>query len=597
MAEQNISYTERLAALRAEMARQKLDGFLVPRADEYQGENVPPGAERLRFLTGFTGSAGMACVLKDKAAVLTDGRYTLQLRMQADPALFECIDITKTAPGVWLAGQAVKGEVIGFDPWLHTPSQIEEIEKPLKEKGISLAAAERNPLDAIWKDRPAPPLKKAEIFPQAIAGKTGAEKRELIRADLKAQGADAAIITLPDSLAWLLNVRGGDIAYTPVVLSYGIVYADAPHMKWFVDARKISPELRVHLGNEVEICAPETIEGAVKDLSGKDVALDFRHAPLWFRTRLEAAGAKAINIKDPCIAPKAAKNESEIRSIREAHMQDGAAMVRFLYWLTQAQEELTELDIVAKLEAFRAANPFYRGPSFPTIAGFGPNGAIIHYRADEKSNLRLRAPGLLLLDSGGQYAGGTTDITRTLAIGTPSQEMRENYTRVLKGHASLSMAQFPAGTTGVEIDALARAPLRAAGLDYAHGTGHGVGCYLSVHEEAASISPRGKDVLVPGMLLSNEPGYYKEGEYGIRIENLVLVREDGVCADTGKNMLGFETMTMAPYDLSLIDDAMLSAEEKQWMNTYHEGVIAALAPYLPEAEARWLREQARPLAA
>ncbi len=584
------NYETRLNSLKAEIKKRGLDGFIVPRVSAYQGEFMPPEAERLAWLTGFTGSAGVAAVLAGKAAVFTDGRYTIQLAQQADKKIYALENSTKAPYARWIADNAAAGQVIGYDPWLHTPKQIDDMEKILSEKNIALRAVESNPVDAVWTDRPCAPAGQAELFPDDVAGSSSAQKREMIAKILREKKFFASVITMPDSLAWLLNVRGADVEYTPVVLSFGILYADTK-VKWFVDEGKIPAAARAHLGKDVEICAPDTMGAALDVLAGKGtVALDHTRSPLWFLQRLQAAGAVVKDFADPTLKPKAIKSAAEQESLREAHIRDGVALVNFLCWLDESATtgKLSELDVVAKLEEFRRADNSYRGPSFATISGWARNGAVVHYRADETSNLAIKPPGLLLLDSGGQYLYGTTDITRTIAIGAPTEDMRRHFTLVLKGHIAIARARFPDGTTGAQIDALARQPLWAEGIDYAHGTGHGVGCYLSVHEESASISPRGREAIIPGMLISNEPGFYKEGAYGIRIENLVLARETGLATDTGLKLLEFETVSLVPIDCALIVREMMSADEREWLNDYHARVVKTLSPRLPDKVRAWL---------
>lgn len=579
-------YTDRLTALRTALAGRGVDGFLIPRADEYLGENVPDGAQRLKWISGFTGSAGCAIVLADKAAVLSDGRYTIQLAQQVDPALFSTADSTQFSIGDWLVAHA-RGKKIGFDPRLHTAAEIRRLE----DKNITLVPLDANPVDAVWKDRPAPPCAPVTIFPETFAGISSREKIDGVVAALKEEGAQALILTLPDSIAWLLNIRGGDVARTPVALCHAIVQEDGT-VQLFIDQAKLGDAVRTHLGNRVHIAPPETLAAELKRraAAGQTLWVDEARAPYWFTLTLEQAGGKTITLKDPCIAPKARKTPAEQAAMKNAHVRDGIAMVRFLSALEEEAPggTLSEMSVEEKLIAARAQAAEYRDTSFDTIAGFGPNGAIVHYRASEETNLKITVPGLLLLDSGAQYEDGTTDITRTVAIGMPSADMVRHYTLVLKGHIAVSRAKFPRGTTGAQIDALARAPLWQEGLDYAHGTGHGVGCYLSVHEEAASISTRGKDALEVGMILSNEPGYYREGHYGIRIENLVLVTEAGQCADTGKTLLAFETITLCPYDVRLIDGSLLDAGEKEWLRAYNARVVAALSGHLAAPQKAWL---------
>lgn len=557
-------YKDRLSSLRSVMEKEGVDGFIIPRADEYQGEYVPECADRMRWISGFTGSAGVAVVLKDVAAVLSDGRYTIQLRQQLAPELFEAGDSTKVSAAEWIKSRAPDA-VIGFDPRLHTPREV----KLFADKGVTLKPV-ANLVDAVWDGRPAAPCTKVEVFPLEYAGLSVPEKLDRVAAALKEKNCQAAIVALPDSIAWLLNIRSSDIPHIPVALSYAIVFDDGT-LDWFIDDGRIGGDVKAQFGNHVRILAPLALEKSLQGLQGKKTLVDERRTSVWFTNILKGADVDVLDAKDPCIALKACKNLAEIKAMQNAHERDGAAVTNFLAWLDGegANGGFTEIDIEKKLEAFRRVSPLYRDSSFDTISGFGGNGAIVHYRATEATNKKLEQGNLLLLDSGAQYADGTTDITRTMAIGTPTEEMCRHFTMVLKGHIGLATAKFPAGTTGAQVDVFARKPLWAAGMDYAHGTGHGVGVYLSVHEESASISPRGVDALEEGMILSNEPGYYREGEYGIRIENLILVKKDGVCADTGKDMLSFETLTFAPIDPALVDFGLLTDTEKAWLKSYH----------------------------
>lgn len=580
---------EKLSGLRGQLKKQGLAGFIVPRISEYQGEFVAAYAERLAWLTGFTGSAGSALVLADKAAIITDGRYTIQLAQQADKSLYEFLNNPQTSSAKWLAENAGEGDVIGYDPWLLTVKQATEFAKTLGEKGIKFEPVNSNPVDDVWKGKPSFPKEKAEIFPIEFAGTDSATKRKSICKTLQEKNLSACVITLPDSLMWLLNVRGNDVEHTPVVLSFGILHTTGK-MEWFVHPEKITPDVKKYLGADVEIVTPDKLESRLKALDG-NVGLDFTRAPIWFK---QALGDKAVDLKDPCVDPKAIKNSAEQKSLRAAHVRDGVALVNFLYWLEDNKSLLTELDVVARLEEFRKKDDSYRGPSFSTISGWAANGAIVHYRADEKTNAKITPPGLLLLDSGGQYIDGTTDITRTIAIGKPTEEMKEHFTLVLKGHIAVGSAKFAEGTNGMQIDALARAALLSAGLDYSHGTGHGVGCYLSVHEESASISTRGTEALKPGMFLSNEPGYYKEGAYGIRTESLVLVVEAGE-GENGQKILGFETFSLVPIDRSLIKKEMLAESELNWLNAYHASVLKIIGPRLDKPVRAWLERQAAAL--
>jgi Xaa-Pro aminopeptidase len=586
----------RLSALRAELAARRLDGFLVPRADEHQGEYVPKRAERLAWLTGFTGSAGQAVVLSEKAAIFVDGRYTLQVRNQTDTSLFETLDSVNDGAANWIEANLPKGAKLGYDPWLHTQSGVERLKISVDRAGGQLVACRSNPLDAVWADQPEPPRARAVPHPIELAGETSAAKRAALAEDLKKRGADATILTMPDSICWLLNIRGADVPHTPFVLAFAILNADAS-VELFMDAKKSSPELLAHLGNEVHVRAPADFEPALDALQGKTVSADSVWAAAAIFQRLEAAGAKVLRSPDPCQLPKACKNEVELAGTRRAHIRDGQALTRFLAWFAREAPKgtLTEIDTVEKLESFRAATGALKDVSFDSISGAGPHGAIVHYRVTRKTNRRIESGQLFLIDSGAQFVDGTTDVTRTVAVGQPTNEMRDRFTRVLKGHIQLALARFPEGTTGAQLDAFARRPLWDAGLDYGHGTGHGVGSYLSVHEGPQSISSRGVgQALKPGMICSNEPGYYKTGEYGIRIENLVVVRAPAVIAGGEKGMLGFETITMAPIDLDLVEPSMLTREERDWLNAYHAQVRAAVAPAMTDDDNRaWLAQATR----
>lgn len=586
MPENPTQYQERLEKIRQDLKKQGLSGFILPRTDEFQGEFLADYAERLAWLSGFTGSAGAAVILQDKAVVLSDGRYTIQMQNQVDRGLYMTDDSTKVSVGKWLAQHAVAGDKIGYDVWLFTPKQLQSIREALEDSSITLVAMDRNPIDALWNDQPAKPKQLVTIFPDDIAGCSSLEKRTQIAAQIKDQDCSACLLTLSDSICWLLNVRGGDVGYSPLVLSYGLLYADGT-FDWFVDEDKISQEVMDVLGADIRLYSFAQMKARIAALSGC-IWTDRSSAPIWFEQVFKRAGIEMLDLDDPCIAPKSIKSITEQEAVRAAHIQDGVAIVKFLHWLSVSDNHtgMSEISAEEQLEAFRRENPDYLEPSFPTIAGFAGNGAIVHYRATPQSNADIGGNGILLVDSGGQYQWGTTDITRTVAINAPTQEQIGNYTRVLQGHIALASASFPKGTIGKEIDALARKPLKEAGLDYAHGTGHGVGCYLCVHEDAANISPRGEKVLEAGMLISNEPGYYKEGEYGIRIENLVLVR-DGEEAD----MLQFETVTYAPYARDLIDLSMLREAELSWLKNYSQDVYRKLSPYLSEDVLAWLEHE------
>lgn len=586
----------RLALLRAELARRGLYGFIIPRADEHQGEYVPLRAQRLAWLTGFTGSAGFAIVLADRAAVFVDGRYTLQVRAEVDGALYEYRHLTEQPASDWIASHLPAGQALGYDPFLHIPGEVERFAAAAAKAGGQLVAIEGNPVDAVWRHQPPPPL--APVMPHELrfAGKAAEEKRHELAEALAANGIDAAVVTAPDSIAWLLNIRGGDVERTPLPLSFAILGSDAS-VALFIDRRKLVPGLGNHLGNAVAVQPPDAFGEALDRLgaAGKRVQVDPASAAAWVFERLRAAGAAIHRAADPCQLPKSRKNATELAGTREAHRRDGAALTRFLAWLAREAPsgQLGELAASDRLEAFRRAGEYFRDLSFPTISGAGSNGAIVHYRASPKSEQKLVPGSLYLVDSGAQYLDGTTDVTRTVAIGTPSDEMRDRFTRVLKGHIALATCRFPAGTTGSQLDSLARHALWQAGLDYDHGTGHGVGSYLGVHEGPQRISKLpNSQPLLPGMIVSNEPGYYKTGAYGIRIENLVVVRS---CELPGaeREMLSFETLTLAPIDRNLVVPGLLSAAEIEWLNDYHAQVRSVLTPLLDPATAQWLAEATR----
>ena len=584
----------RLDALRAELAKQGLDGFVVPHADEFQNEYLPASAERLAWLTGFTGSAGMAVVLRDRAAVFSDGRYTLQIRDEVSGDLWDIRHIVDQPPGDWIAEHLPESGRVGYDAWLHTESGLETLRKAVEKRHGTLVAVERNPLDAVWADRPRPPAAKVSIHDENFAGESSAAKRRRIGAALAVKGADTAVLTAPDSIAWLLNLRGGDVDHTPLPLSFAILYADG-RAEWFVDPAKTGPELAAHLGTEVTIRGQDEFEPALWALGNNRVLADPNGSAALVLQRLEKAGAKIVRETDPCQLPKACKNPVEIAGTRAAHRRDGAALSRFLAWLSvdAPKGSVTEIAAAEKLRGFRFEGENITDLSFRTISGSGPNGALPHYTVTKKSDRKLRAGELYLVDSGGQYRDGTTDVTRTVAIGQPSPEMRDRFTRVLKGHIALAAVRFPEGTTGSQLDILARHALWQGGFDYDHGTGHGVGSYLSVHEGPQRISKVPNTVaLKPGMIVSNEPGYYKTGAYGIRIENLVCVVEAPI-PGAEKKMLGFETLTLAPIDLNLVLPDSLTAPEKKWLNDYHARVREALLPVVDRTTAAWLKDATR----
>ena len=586
----------RLRALRLALAARGLDGFLVPRADEHLGENVPANAERLAWLTGFTGSAGLAIVLPETAAVFSDGRYTLQLQNQTDGELWQRQHMIEIKPELWLKRHAA-GLRIGYDPWLISADALKRF------TGVQMVPVSPNPIDEIWTDRPAPPAAPAVPHDSVFAGELAAEKRGRLGTVLTEAGEDAALLTDPASLAWLLNLRGGDVEFTPVALGYALLFADGA-ATLFMNPAKLSPETRAHLGNQVRIEDPAALPAALTELSGKTVRYHPASMPVWFKTTMEAAGAKLSEAPDPVALPRACKNAAEQEGMRAAHVRDGVAMVRFLAWLTEAAPAGAETEISAAAALFnaRARGEYFRGESFPAISGAGEDGAIIHYRVTPESNRPIKPDEVYLIDSGGQYLDGTTDITRTVWTG-PSPvpaEIKAHVTRVLAGHSALATVIFPEGVAGPHLDTLARQALWQAGLDYDHGTGHGVGAYLSVHEGPAGISRAAAPVpLATGMILSNEPGFYLPGHYGIRLENLLLVRPAEFPAAERK-FLRFETLTLAPFDRALIEPTLLAPAALQWLNDYHARVFTTLSPLLSAAEdaavLSWLKTATEPLA-
>ncbi len=588
---------DRLSALRGELARRGVQGFLVPRADEHQGEYVPPNAERLAWLTGFTGSAGLAAVLPDCAAIFVDGRYTLQAKNEVEATLYEQRHITETPATDWIAKNLRPDQILGYDPRLHTVPEIERYGAAAAKAGGKLQPLETNPLDAVWKNRPAPPT--APVVPHEVrfAGRSSEDKRREIAARLAEDKVDAAALTAPDSIAWLLNIRGGDVPYTPLPLSFAILRADAS-VELFIEAKKLAPGTAAFLGNSVTVLPPDAFGPALEKLAGKRVQADSGSASAWVFDRLKAGGAHIHRAADPCVLAKACKNEVELDGTRAAHRRDGAALTRFLAWLAANAPKggLREIAVSDRLEELRRMGDHFRGLSFPTISGAGSNGAIVHYRAAPSTEKTLAPGSFYLVDSGAQYLDGTTDVTRTVAIGEPSAEMRDRFTRVLKGHIALATCRFPKGTTGSQLDALARHALWQAGLDYDHGTGHGVGSYLSVHEGPQRISKvASTQPLLPGMIVSDEPGYYRAGAYGIRIENLVAVV--GVESEAAERPLyGFETLTLAPIDRNAIEPALMSDEEINWLDAYHARVRDELTPLVDPATATWLATATEPLA-
>ncbi len=586
----------RLGALRAAMSEAGVDAFLIPRSDAHQGENVAARDERLAWLTGFTGSAGLSIATRDKAAIFVDGRYRLQVRDQVDLNHFEPLRQPEDKPEDWLKSVLPGGGRIGFDPWLHTASQIEGMEQALGPHRITLARVE-NLIDRIWDDQPPAPAEPIVPHPETLAGRSAGDKRAEIASALTARNLAALVLTLPDSIAWLFNIRGSDIARTPVPLGFAILASDGT-ATLFVAPGQDDEALRAHLGPDVRLAPREAFPEGLDRLSGR-VSLDKARAPVSVSDRLGASGRVEIVWEtDPCILPKACKTPAEVAGARSAHRRDGLAMARFLRWLEGAAPEgaLTEIDVVARLEAFRAESGALRDISFDTICGAGSNGAIVHYRVTEESNRPILPGTLLLVDSGGQYVDGTTDITRTLAIGDPPADAVRAFTLVLKGLVALSRQRWPSGLAGRDLDPLARAALWQAGLDYDHGTGHGVGSYLGVHEGPQNISRRGLEPILPGMVVSIEPGYYREGAFGIRIENLVVARAAEIPPGGDREMLGFETLTLAPIDRRLIDVSLLNVTEQAWLDDYHGRVFSELAGDLDAETRGWLETACAPLA-
>jgi len=597
---QRNAAAERIKELRRLMAAAKLAAFLVPRADEHQGEYVPPSSERLKWLTGFSGSAGLAIIGKRRAVLFVDGRYTVQAAAEVDSSVMEVSKVPRGRVAEWLNDNLGRGQTIGYDPRLHTVAEIERLTAVLSKKDIKLKPVSRNLVDRVWgRARPAAPTNPVTVQPQKLAGRSAQDKIGDIQKRLKADGHDAVVLTLSDSIAWTFNIRGSDIAHTPVALAFAIVpQSGKPEL--FIAPEKLHTAARTHIEAFAKVSAPQALADRLSALrkSKKKVRLDPFTGAFWFAQKL--GGAKRISRgPDPTLALKAVKNAAEIRGSRAAHVRDGVAVTRFLAWLDKEAPsgKIDEITAVRQLETFRRATNQLREISFDTISGSGPNGAIVHYRVSEATNRKLRAGELYLVDSGAQYLDGTTDITRTVAIGKPSNEMRERFTLVLKGHIAIATARFPEGARGIDLDPFARRALWQHGFDYDHGTGHGVGSYLSVHEGPQSISRAGMAVIEPGMICSNEPGYYKEGAYGIRIENLVLVTPLQDIAGGDRPMMGFETLTLAPIDRALIDVTLLSDEETAWVDEYHARVMQTIGPDVDAATRTWLGEATAPLKA
>ncbi len=588
---------QRLSRLRECLRAQGVDGFWLPRTDVHGSEYLPASEERVAWLTGFTGSAAVVVILGDRAAIFTDGRYTLQVRREVDAGLFEIAHLVERPPWCWLADRLEPGMRIGYDPFLVTRGERRQFLRACRRRGAELVPLRENPVDRIWEDRPAPPCRPAFAHPLTFAGRTSAEKRRRVGEQMAARGAEWLLITAADAVCWLLNVRGGDIPFNPLVLSFVLLHRSG-RCRWFVDRRKLSPELS--LDEDVSVEPYEAFRSAVAAVAKEKAAIlaDPALVRAGFLDLVTSAGGEVIDEADPVMRAKAVKNPVEIAGARRAHQRDGQALVRFLAWLEEVPLDgsVDEWAVVQRLETERRRFPEYRGASFDTIAGWGPNGAIVHYRVTPESSRPLVADSLLLVDSGGHYVDGTTDVTRTVALGQPTAEMRRRFTEVLKGHIALARARFPTDTTGTQLDTLARLPLWQQGHDYDHGTGHGVGSYLCVHEGPVRIAKRSGTVpLEAGMILSNEPGYYREGAYGIRIENLVLVQPAPTPSGGERPLLGFETLTLAPIDRRLIEPLELDAEERAWIDSYHARVRQSLVEDLDPARREWLCRACAPL--
>ena len=588
---------ENLPKLRAELSKLGLDGFYVPHEDEYQNEYLPDANERLAWVSGFSGSFGSALVLKTDAVIFIDGRYTIQAAEQTDHDLFQRVDVPDPGPFGWLSQQNLNGQVIGFDPALMTPNDVATFAGAAEKAGASIQAVERNPVDLAWADRPPQPLALVNTHELDFSGLSSQDKRRQVAAIVRETGADAVVITAPASIAWLFNIRGGDVACSPLPLARAILQDDGS-ATLFMAPEKETPGLREFLGNEVSLVPIDALESELETLKGATISLDPGLASDWFFQKLDQAGANIVRAQDPVLLPKACKNATELAGTAAAHRRDGAAVTRFLHWLdTEAQSgSYTEIDAALKLLDFRAVDTSMKDMSFETISGAGPNGALPHYRVSSASNRSLERGTLYLVDCGGQYPDGTTDITRTVPIGAPSEDMKRHYTLVLKGHIAMDRVRFPEGTTGTHLDTLARHALWQAGLDYDHGTGHGVGVFLGVHEGPQRIAKAWNATpLMPGMIVSNEPGFYKEGAYGIRIENLQYVTPPEAIEGGDREMLGFECLTFAPLARNLIVADLLSQEERDWVDDYHQRVLAEIGDLVDGEVADWLKAACAPL--
>jgi len=580
----------RVAALRADLKKRGLDGFLVPRADRQQNEYVPPGEERLAWLTGFTGSAGSAVILLNRAALFVDGRYTVQAAEQTDPAVFEIVHLADTSPDKWLEANLGAGAKLGYDSWLHTSEGAEKLANACVAAGATLVAVDGNPIDALWRNRPAPPSGPVVLHDLRFAGESSADKFKRIRTELTKLRADVLLVSDPQNIAWTFNIRGNDVAHTPIPLAFALLPKEG-RPTLYIEAGRLGNNVLQAVEDVADVRAPDALTRDLSNLKGNTVRLDQASAAHAITRLITDAGGNAARGPDPITPMKAVKNKTEIAGSRAAHKRDGAAMARFLAWFDKEapRGRLTEIDAVEALESFRRDTGALKDVSFPTISGSGPNGAIVHYRVTRKSNRRISKNELFLIDSGAQYQDGTTDITRTVVAGKPTPEMRDRFTRVLKGHIGIATAVFPENTSGAQIDPLARVALWEAGLDFDHGTGHGVGSYLSVHEGPARISKLGTVALRRGMILSNEPGYYKTAAYGIRIENLVLVIAEPEPKGAERPLNTFETLTLAPIDRRLIDVKMLTPKERAWLNSYHKRVRDVIGPLVDAPTREWLK--------
>ncbi len=587
---------ERLRRLRAELSARRWDGMVLPLTDEHRNEYIPACAQRLAWLTGFTGSAGVLIVLAERAAVFVDGRYTVQAEAQLDPQLFERCHLVEEPPAKWLGEQLSPGRRIGYDPALHVKAEVERYRAACAKAGAELIALDDNPVDRVWTTRPAPPIAPIRELDERYAGEAADAKRARMGREVAAAGAEVAALTAADSIAWLLNARGGDVPFNPLFLSFALLHADGA-VELFVDPRKLIPGQ--HLGNGVSIQPIEVFARALAQLGAdhRAVLVDPKITSVEVMQRLEAAGARVIEGEEPCVLAKACKNPVELAGARAAQRRDGAAVCRFLFWLERevGTAAITEREAAMRLDGERARDPLYRGPSFETISAAGPNAALPHYRLTEDSNRVLGVEPIYLVDSGGQYLDATTDVTRTVAVGAPTADMRRQFTRVLKGHIAIARALFPVGTTGAQLDSFARQHLWQAGFDFDHGTGHGIGSYLCVHEGPQRIAKTGTVTLKLGMIVSNEPGYYRSGGYGIRIENLVIVEPRPKPEGGERQLLGFETITRVPIDRRLIEPELLDSNERAWLDEYHASVRADLIDLVGSETAEWLVKATAPL--